>query len=111
MDLAIASHIESLPDKCGGKPCIRGTRIRVWDIYVASELRGKSPDQIIAQYPGLSLSQVHAALTFYRDNHEAVNRHMRATDEWVEQLRLRTSPRPLARRSALMDERDDSISS
>ena len=25
-------HIEIDPAKCGGKPCIAGTRIRVWDV-------------------------------------------------------------------------------
>lgn len=111
MDLALAPHIESLPDKCGGKPCIRGTRIRVWDIYVASELRGESPDQIVANFPGLSLSQVHAALTYYWDNHDAINAEMRDSDEWVAQFRQRTGPGPLARRLLQADGQNDSVSS
>jgi uncharacterized protein (DUF433 family) len=111
MDLALAPHIESLPDRCGGKPCIRGTRIRVWDIYVASELRGESPDQIVANFPGLSLSQVHAALTYYWDNHDAINDEMRNSEEWVTQFRQRTGPGPLARRLSQVDGQNDSVSS
>ena len=55
-------HIEMDPAKCGGKPCIAGTRIRVWDIHVWHNLRGQSPEQIITEFPQLSLADVHAAL-------------------------------------------------
>ena len=73
MQPVITSHIESVPGRCGGKPCIRGTRIRVWDIYVASEVRGEPPAEIIADYPTLSLAQVHAALAYYWDNREMID--------------------------------------
>ncbi len=55
-------HIESVPGKCGGKPCIADTRIRVWDIHVWHNLRGQSPEQIVAAFPQLSLADVYAAL-------------------------------------------------
>jgi len=43
MEPTIQKHIESREGVCGGKPCIAGTRIRVWDIYVHHEIRGMSP--------------------------------------------------------------------
>ncbi len=38
------------PGKCGGKPCIRGLRITVYDVleYLAS---GMSEDEILADFP------------------------------------------------------------
>lgn len=68
MDQLQVSHIESSPEKCGGRPCIVGTRIRVLDIYVWHELQGKSPDEIVAQTDGISLSDVHAALAYCFDH-------------------------------------------
>ena len=104
-------HIESLPEKCGGKPCIAGTRIRVWDIYVASELRGESPDQIVAQYPSISLADVHAALAFYWDNREMINQQMKEADEFVEKMKSITGPGPLAKLLASKEAGSDPIPS
>ncbi|MEM9657787.1 MAG: DUF433 domain-containing protein [Planctomycetota bacterium] len=105
-------HIESSNERCGGKPCIRGTRIRVWDIYVASELRGESPDEIAAQYPSLTLAQVHAALAFYWDNRDAIDQEMKRADEYVEELTRNAGLGPLARKlSGKHAGNDDPVSS
>jgi uncharacterized protein (DUF433 family) len=47
----------------GGKPCILGTRITVYDIieYLAG---GMSEDQIIADFPLLAREDIRAALSF-----------------------------------------------
>jgi uncharacterized protein (DUF433 family) len=46
-----------------GKPCIKGTRITVYDIleYLAG---GISEDQILADFPDLTREDVRAALAF-----------------------------------------------
>lgn len=103
-------HIESNPNKCGGKPCIRGTRIRVWDIYVASELRGESPDQIVAQYPSITLADVHAALAYYWDNREEIEQQMKAADEYIDELKKASGSGPLAEKLSGMGSPGDSVS-
>ena len=47
--------------KCGGRPCIRGYRLRVSDILdlMAS---GASHDEILQDYPFLELEDITAAL-------------------------------------------------
>lgn len=52
--------------KRGGKPCIRGLRITVYDIldYLAS---GMSQDEILADFPDLEREDVLAALEFAAD--------------------------------------------
>jgi uncharacterized protein (DUF433 family) len=47
-------------DQATGKPCIRGSGIRVWDIYVLHERQGRTPDEIVAAYPHLTLADVGA---------------------------------------------------
>ena len=57
------SRITYTPAQCGGKPCIRGMRIRVSDVldlYAA----GLSPDQILAELPDLEPEDLQAALTY-----------------------------------------------
>ena len=51
------------PDKRGGKPCIRGLRITVYDIleYLAS---GMTEAEILADFPDLEREDIWATLTF-----------------------------------------------
>jgi uncharacterized protein (DUF433 family) len=80
-------HIEINPNKCGGKPCIAGTRIRVWDIHVWHNLRGQSPEQIVADFPQLSLADVYSALAYYFDHREEIQRQAKQDEEFVAQLK------------------------
>ena len=46
-----------------GQPCIKGTRITVK--HIMNELAiGMSPDEIVYQYPGLTIEDVQAAMTY-----------------------------------------------
>lgn len=51
------------PDVRGGKPCIRGTRITVYDIleYMAG---GMSEEEILADFPSLKAEDLRAVLMF-----------------------------------------------
>ena len=55
-------HVESKPGVCGGKPCVAGTRIRVWDIHVWHDLQGRTAEEIVADFPQLSVADVYAAV-------------------------------------------------
>ena len=54
------------PDKRNGKPCIRGTRMTVTDVleYLAG---GMSPEEILAEFPDLSIDDIRACLAFAAD--------------------------------------------
>jgi uncharacterized protein (DUF433 family) len=54
------------PGKRGGKPCIRGLRITVYDVleYLAS---GMSEDEILSDFPDLTCEDVRACLAFAAD--------------------------------------------
>jgi len=51
------------PGKRGGKPCIRGLRITVYDIldYLAS---GMSEEEILEDFPDLTRDDIRASLKF-----------------------------------------------
>jgi len=51
------------PGKRGGKPCIRGLRITVYDVlnYLAS---GMSEAEILADFPELEEEDIRACLSF-----------------------------------------------
>ena len=49
------------PGKRGGKPCIRGLRITVYDVleYLAS---GMTPEKILKDFPDLTMEDIQACL-------------------------------------------------
>ena len=51
------------PAVCGGRPCIRGLRIRVSDI-LSMLAAGASQDEILADYPYLEAADIVSALDF-----------------------------------------------
>lgn len=79
-------HVEITPGVCGGRPRIAGHRIRVQDIVLWTE-RGQSPDQIVAEFPQLSLADVYGALAYYHDHREHIDRQIREDDELIERTR------------------------
>lgn len=97
MNTGESVHIERDPARCGGKPCIAGTRIRVWDVHVWHELRGWSPAEIITQFPQLSFADIYAALAYYHDHREEIEAQIRQDDEFVLQLKTQSGPSKLER--------------
>jgi len=59
----IAPRITVNPEQCGGKPCIRGMRIRVTDVLDLLAA-GLTSDQIIKELPALEPEDVTASLRF-----------------------------------------------
>jgi uncharacterized protein (DUF433 family) len=55
----------------GGKPCIRGMRITVYDILSWLSL-GMSTEQIIEEYPELQVEDIYAALSFAADRERSI---------------------------------------
>jgi uncharacterized protein (DUF433 family) len=51
------------PNHCGGRPCIRGMRIRVTDV-LALLAEEQSPDEILAAYPYLEPDDIAACLRY-----------------------------------------------
>ena len=56
-------HITINPNQCGGRPCIRGMRIRVMDV-LGLLAAGESPEEILGEYPYLEREDILACLEF-----------------------------------------------
>lgn len=57
------SRITVDPEVCGGRPCIRGMRIRVVDVLDLLAA-GLTPQQVVEELPDLEPDDIRAALTF-----------------------------------------------
>lgn len=89
------------PGVCGGRPRIAGHRIRVQDIVVWHERFGFAPEEIVSQYPQLSLSDVYAALAYYHDHQDEI-RHQIREDEVLAADFQRQTPSRLLRKLGAM---------
>jgi uncharacterized protein (DUF433 family) len=63
----IATLITRSPQTCGNRPRIAGTRITVGRIATLWK-QGVTPEEMIDNWPYLSLAQVYAALAYYHAN-------------------------------------------
>ena len=84
MEDVLSQHITKTPGVCGGRECIAGHRIRVMDIVVWHEMRGMSPVEIVYQYPGITIADVHAALAYYFDHVEEIENDFRKDEQWAQ---------------------------
>lgn len=82
-------HIEITPDSAGGRPRIAGHRITVQNIAIWHEWMGRAVDEIATDYE-LSISDVYAALAYYHDHREEIDKSIKEDDEFVEALRKQT---------------------
>ena len=72
-DEALLDRISSDPDICGGRPCIRGTRMRVIDI-VEAIAHGTTPEELLHDFDYLMAEDISAALLYaaHASNHRVV---------------------------------------
>ena len=59
----IAERITVDPAQCGGRPCIRGMRIRVVDVLDLLAA-GLSPHQVLEELPDLHADDIQACLRY-----------------------------------------------
>ena len=67
-------HISAQPQVMSGRPCIAGTRVRVMDI-VSARQAGVTDEELREYFSSrpLTLSEIHAALTYYYDHQEEID--------------------------------------
>lgn len=63
MSIDWKDHIEARRDVCHGKPIIQGTRIMA-SVVLDNLAAGMSAEEIVEEYPGLTLEDVKAALAY-----------------------------------------------
>ena len=59
----LSERITVNPEQCGGRPCIRGMRIRVTDVLELLAA-GLSPTEILDELPDLEMPDIQAVFKF-----------------------------------------------
>lgn len=81
---------------CGGQAAIGATRVRVNNVVLLHR-QGKTAQEILVEYPDLSLAQVHSALAYYYDHQGEIDSEL-AWDEGADERYERRRAEALARR-------------
>ena len=65
------NHITLEPGKRGGRPCIRGLRITVYDI-LAMLAEGMAESEILEDFPELEVADIRASLAYAASREHSV---------------------------------------
>ncbi len=87
--MAAKQPIEITPGVAGGKPRIAGHRITVQNIAVWHERLGRSVDEIADEHD-LTLAEVYAALAYYFEHRDEIDRSIEEGQAFVEAMRKST---------------------
>jgi uncharacterized protein (DUF433 family) len=63
MTATLIDRITVNSNQCGGKPCIRGMRIRVRDV-LDMLANGASQEEILVDYPDLEAEDIRASIAY-----------------------------------------------
>lgn len=94
MERVSTEHISITPGVLGGKPRIAGHRIAVAHIAEMYLEMKKSIQDISGDY-NLSPASVHAAMAYYYDHKEEIDRRTAQGLEIIEELKQNNPPSPL----------------
>jgi len=70
-----------------GTPVIVGTRTKIMDIAIRYEFGGMTPDEIIEQFPHLTLAQIHDALSYYYEHKSELDETYKKDQKFINELK------------------------
>ena len=74
-----SSWVQKTPGVCGGRACIRNTRITVWGLVNARHL-GAPDEQILENIVGLTPEDLHTAWDYYREHPAEIDEDIRVNE-------------------------------
>ena len=72
----ISSWVQKTPGVCGGRACVRNTRITVWGL-VNSRRLGLADEQILVNIVGLTPEDLQAAWDYYQEHPAEIDEDIR----------------------------------
>ncbi|MGH2534409.1 MAG: DUF433 domain-containing protein [Thermomicrobiales bacterium] len=95
MVIVSREHFEVVQGASGPKARIAGHRIRVQDVAIWHEKLGMSADEIVDQFPTITLADVHAALAYYWDHRDEIEAEIAADEAFFAEFRQQYPEGPL----------------
>jgi|GEM_PF-441657 len=76
-------------------PIIAGTTLKVVELVMAQRAYGWSPEELYAQHPYLSMSQIHSALAYYWEHKPELDADIERRERYMQQAEQAASPSPI----------------
>ena len=89
MTTIVYPHIEATAE---GVAMIAGTRTKVVEVVLDRLAHHWDADEIQRQHPYLSLAQIYAALTYYHDHQDEIDREIEERLKQVERIAASQTP-------------------
>jgi len=105
----IEEHIAVEPGFCGGKPHIKGHRIKVQHIAVWHDRMGMTAEEIVVTYPRIALAAVFAALAYYHSHRAQIDADIDADQHLVAEMKTKAGPSKLQEKIATLHAKDDPL--
>ncbi len=80
-------HIEIVEGASGPKVRIAGSRIRVQDVAFWHNTMGMSVDEMVEEFPTITRADIYAALAYYWDHRDEIERAIAEGNAFVEEFR------------------------
>jgi uncharacterized protein (DUF433 family) len=77
----IHPYIISRKDYCGGSPVIVGTKFPVRAVVHYALKRGLAPEELVQEFPHLTLAQIYDALSYYYDHKDDIEQELAENTE------------------------------
>jgi uncharacterized protein (DUF433 family) len=71
---------------CSGKPRIDGTRMKVQHIALEYVHMGLNVEQICKSHPHINRGQIHAALSYYYDHQDEIEKDIKDDEEFAKRM-------------------------
>jgi uncharacterized protein (DUF433 family) len=81
-----------------GVPVIADTTMKVIELMTSVKAYGWNPDELHANYPHLSMSQIHSALAYYWDHKADIDAEIERIDQWAARARQQAGESTVARK-------------
>ena len=88
----VSAHVEIDPQ---GVAWLTGANVKVIEVVLDKLAYGWSPEETHLQHPGLSLAQIHAALSYYYENRTRVDAEIEQQRREAERLAAAQRESPL----------------
>ncbi len=79
-------------------PIIAGTTMKVVELITSVKAYNWTPEQLLENYPHLTLSKIYSALAYYWDHKEELDADMERRYQYAEKMRREAGESPIVKK-------------
>ena len=77
-------------------PIIEGTSMKIVELITSVKAYGWSPEELLQNYPHLTLGKIYSALAYYWDHQQEIDADIERREQYAEKLQQEAGESPFA---------------